>query len=179
MGGHDSGNAEISFVIISKESAFVKRKLLIFSCILGDTFFRGDILDNLLKKTALFALGGGSYVGLELLWRKRSHGSMFLAGGTGFLLLGQLSRAKKLPPVLRSVLGAGMLTGVELATGCVFNRRWQVWDYRGLPGNYLGQICPAFTLLWVPLAAMGEVLYTTAERTLNKFVSPKEPEAHR
>ena len=129
------------------------------------------------KTCALFALGGGSYVALEHLWRGRSHSSMFLAGGTAFLLLGKLSQARQLPRALRAVAGAGVITAVELTTGVLFNRRWQVWDYRGLPGNYLGQICPGFSLLWIPVAAAGEALYTTAERTLNKFVSPKKPEA--
>lgn len=122
---------------------------------------------KLVKNCALFALGGGAYVGLEKLWRGRSHGSMFLAGGTGFLLLGALKEAcPHLPRGVRAVMGAGVLTGVELASGFVFNRRWQVWDYRGLPGNYLGQICPAFTALWVPVAALGEALYSAADRLL-------------
>ena len=121
------------------------------------------------KVCALFALGGCTYVGLEKLWRGRSHGSMFLAGGTGFLLLGAIG--KKLPRVprtLRAVMGGGAITAVELATGWIFNRRWQVWDYRGIPGNYLGQICPAYSALWIPLAAAGEVLYRAGEDLLEK-----------
>ena len=42
---------------------------------------------------------------------------------------------------------------VELGTGLLFNRDYSVWDYRAVPGNFCGQICPRFTLLWIPLAA--------------------------
>ena len=40
------------------------------------------------KQAMLFYLGGCAYMGLELLWRGRSHGSMFLLGGFCFLLIG-------------------------------------------------------------------------------------------
>ena len=108
------------------------------------------------KNPLLFLMGGGTYVGVELLWRGRSHWSMFLAGGTCFLLLGQLRKAK-LPAALRGFAGAGIITVVELAAGLLVNRRYTVWDYRDLPLNFLGQICLPFYFLWVPLsmAAMG------------------------
>ena len=102
-----------------------------------------------LKKSALFAIGGGIYVGLELLWRGRSHISMFAAGGICFLLLGKIRR---LPG--RVILGPAVITAVELATGLLVNRNCAVWDYRGQPGNFLGQICPLYCALWIPLAAL-------------------------
>ena len=121
-----------------------------------------------MKKALLFALGGGSYVGLELLWRRRSHPVMFLAGGTAFLLVGKLGKMlAALPRPVRWVAGAGAITATEFAAGCVFNRRWQIWDYRGLPGNYLGQICLGFSVLWIPLAAVGQWLYNGADWLLS------------
>lgn len=108
------------------------------------------------KNIALFSLGGSAYVGLELLWRGRSHISMFGAGGLCFLLLGKLGR-HPLPIPLRAAAGAGMITAVELGTGLLVNRDYCVWDYRDRWGNFRGQVCPAFTALWVPLSlgAMG------------------------
>ena len=109
----------------------------------------------------LFLLGGGGYVFLELLYRGRSHISMFLAGGFCFLLLGRLERTRpRLPSLLRPVVGAGIITMVELAFGMLFNRNYTVWDYRGLPGNYQGQICPKFFLMWIPLAWCAGKVYT-------------------
>lgn len=127
---------------------------------------------------ALFALGGCTYVGLEKLWRGRSHGTMFLAGGTGFLLLGAIGKGlPRLPRAARAVLGGGAITALELATGWVFNRRWQVWDYRGIPGNYLGQICPSYSLLWTCLSPAGEALYRTADKLLTGPVPTSRREA--
>ena len=107
------------------------------------------------KQTVLFYLGGCAYMGLELLWRGRSHGSMFVAGGLCFLLIGQLNYVRprlKLP--LRAVAGAGIVTMVELAIGLLCNRNFEVWDYRDQAGNFLGQICPVFTALWIPVSLM-------------------------
>ena len=115
-----------------------------------------------MRNSALFAVGGSAYVGLELLWRRRSHVSMFAAGGTCFLLLGKL-RETKLPGLIKPVAGAGMITIVELATGLLVNRDHHVWDYRALPGNFRGQICLPFSLLWIPVSMLGMGLYGLTE----------------
>ena len=79
----------------------------------------------------LFFLGGAGYVLLELLYRGRSHYSMFLAGGVCFLLLGKLEEVEpRLPGVIRPLVGAGIITTVELAAGLIFNRDYAEWDYR-------------------------------------------------
>ena len=119
------------------------------------------------KKIALFALGGGVYVGLEMLWRGRSHVSMFAAGGLCFLILGQMRR---LPLPWRLILGPLSITAVELAAGLLVNRDYGVWDYRSMPGNFLGQICPAYTLLWLPLSLAATALYTGAEKFLDRTI---------
>lgn len=118
-----------------------------------------------LRKFLLFLLGGSAYMGLEYLWRGWSHISMFLAGGTAFLLLGKL-RSKNQPLPLRALEGSGIITGVELAAGLLVNRGYRVWDYRGLPLNFLGQICLPFSLLWIPVGLAGMRLYAGAEKYL-------------
>ena len=110
------------------------------------------------KKAALFAIGGSAYVWLELLWRGRSHGSMFAAGGTCFLLLGKLGKTRLSLPA-RAVTGSGVITAVELATGLLVNRDHRVWDYRDVPGNFKGQICPVYTALWMPVSLGAMALY--------------------
>ena len=121
------------------------------------------------KHALLFSLGGLAYVGLELLWRGRSHFSMFLAGGASLLLIGRLNRVKpRLILPLRAVAGAGIITMVELTAGLLFNRDYTVWDYRGLPGNWLGQICPRFFLLWVVLAALVLLIYDPLEKLVDR-----------
>lgn len=118
-----------------------------------------------MKKAALGSIGGGMYVGMELLWRGHSHISMFAAGGICFLLLGQLRKA---PAAVRIPLGPLVITAVELATGLLVNRDYSVWDYRSSPGNFLGQICPTYTLLWLPLSAIAMALYPRLEKMLGE-----------
>ena len=170
--------AEISFVIIAKESYFVNRFFQIFFGIFWQYSFRGDASLNWIRKSVLFSLGGGVYVGLELLYRGRSHISMFAAGGLCFLLLGKLERLR-LPVPVKALLGVAAITGVELAAGLLVNRDYSVWDYRGQRGNFLGQICPAFMFLWLPLSLIGMVLYRWAEgwlkdKTLGRVNDPTQ-----
>lgn len=117
------------------------------------------------KQTALFCVGGIGYVLLELLWRGRSHISMFFAGGLCFVLLGRLSN-RHLSPTVKAVLGSGLITGVELLTGLLVNRDFAVWDYRDMPLSFMGQICLPFSILWMPLSLFGMWLYRRIERKL-------------
>lgn len=119
------------------------------------------------KKALLFSIGGAGYVGLEYLWRGWSHGSMFLAGGTCFLLLGKLMRLQpRLPLLPRVLLGAVVITAVELAAGLLVNREYRVWDYRNTPFNFYGQICLPFSLLWIPIAFGAMELYDVTENLI-------------
>ncbi len=116
-----------------------------------------------------FYAGGAAYLILELLYRGRSHGSMFLAGGLCFVLIGHLNAVEpRLPLLPRAVVGAGIVTMVELAAGMIFNRSYQVWDYRGVPGNFMGQICPRFALLWIPVSLAAIYLYGWLRQQMGK-----------
>lgn len=120
-----------------------------------------------LKNFVLFCIGGGAYVGLELLWRRRSHGSMFLLGGACFLVIGKLGHLLgRASAALRAVVSACAVTGMELLAGLVVNRRYRVWDYRRLRWNYRGQICLLYALFWVPVSAFAGALYRLAEKRL-------------
>ena len=118
------------------------------------------------KHFFLFIIGGCAYVMLEFLWRGWSHGSMFFAGGSCFLLLGTL---RKLPfaPLAKGLLGAAAITAVELAAGLLINRNYEVWDYRNLPGNFHGQVCLSYFFLWIPVSLVGMALYHLADKLIN------------
>ena len=105
------------------------------------------------KQAVLFSIGGSIYVGLELLWRQRSHWTMFALGGGCFLALGRLD--PKRSPLTRMALGSAVCTAGELLVGLTFNRDHRIWDYRMLPLNYRGQICVLFSLFWAPLSLAG------------------------
>ena len=66
------------------------------------------------------------------------------------------------------VLGAGMVTALELLAGLLVNREFAVWDYRNLPYNFHGQICLNYSLLWMPLTLFGMWLNDAASRRLQK-----------
>ncbi len=119
------------------------------------------------KKVLMFIIGGLGYVGLELLWRGRSHYSMFMAGGTCFLLLGALGRRTRLVPV-HAVGGAAIITVVELITGLIANRDYSVWDYRQMPFQFKGQICLVYSLLWMPVALGGVLLYQLLDKKMGE-----------
>ena len=115
---------------------------------------------RLWRYAVLWYLGGMVYTGMELLWRGWSHGSMFVAGGVCFLLIGHLGEmAQPLPITWRMLIGAGIITTVELAAGLLVNRSYEVWNYSAMPGNFLGQICLPFTLLWIPVSLAAILAY--------------------
>lgn len=120
------------------------------------------------KQLLLFYLGGMGYTALELLWRGRTHGSMFVLGGACFLALGKLGQLR-LPRPLLAVLGSGLITAGELITGILINGSYLVWDYRRMPVNFRGQICLRFSLLWIPVSALAMGLYGLISRKIPDF----------
>ena len=113
-----------------------------------------------LQNIGFFFLGGIGYVLMELLWRGWSHPAMFLAGGVCFLLLGGLNTVRpRLPLLPRALAGAGIITSIELLIGLLANRSYGIWDYRGMPLNFHGQICLPFFLLWIPVSLGALVLH--------------------
>ena len=100
----------------------------------------------------LFFLGAAGYPLLELLYRGRTHYSMAIAGGLSAALIGKCSRMPGRLPVKAFLCGLG-ITGIEYVCGCIWNRQYQVWDYRKMPLNFRGQVCLPYTLLWCGLSA--------------------------
>lgn len=98
-----------------------------------------------------FLLGGSAYCTIEVLYRGRTHYSMFFAGGIILISCIYFDRTHKDTPLwLKCLFGAILITVVEFLFGVVFNLllHMQVWDYSNMPLNLLGQICLPFTLIW-------------------------------
>lgn len=114
------------------------------------------------KYLFLFGIGGLLYILIEIFWRGRSHWTMFILGGICFVFLGSINEVLpwEMPLWQQVVIGAAGITILEFLTGCIVNLwlGWNVWDYSSLPGNLLGQICPQYFLLWLPVALTGIVL---------------------
>ena len=59
----------------------------------------------------------------------------------------------KAPLLMKCLLGAIIITAIELLFGYIFNIKYgmKVWDYSNQPLNLFGQICLPFSLLWFGL----------------------------
>lgn len=112
-------------------------------------------MEGIKKNAAFFAVGGVGYGTLEMLWRGRTHWTMIIAGGICFVIFSKIAKKyKKRNIMFKSLLCALSVTAVEFVFGLVFNiiLGMDVWDYSGLPLNFLGQICLLYTALWMILA---------------------------
>lgn len=109
-------------------------------------------MNRLAGYLSLFIIGGFAYCLLEISVRGYSHISMFVAGGMCFVLVGGISKSlrERMPLVVRMMIGALIITLIELITGIIVNV-WMglnVWDYTGQRMNYMGQVCLLFSLIW-------------------------------
>ena len=132
-------------------------------------------------RSAIMAyIGGMLYMLIELLWRGWTHPSMFIVGGICFLILGSINEGIlnwDMPLLWQGLLGALCVTGVELVAGLILNvwLRWGVWDYSKLPLNFMGQICPYYFLLWIPLSL---VAVTVDDWLRHWLFGERKPEYH-
>ena len=117
-----------------------------------------------------WAVGGLLYGCLELLYRGRTHWTMLLLAA---LLCVPMDIANEhipweWPLWAQAVAGGTVITAAEFAAGLLLNV-WLgigVWDYSGLPMNFLGQICLYYFVLWIPLSAAAVLLDDGLRRVL-------------
>lgn len=129
------------------------------------------------KQIVLWGIGGMMYILLELLWRGYSHWTMFILGGICFVILGELNEVIpwEMPLWKQALIGTVVVTVLELAAGYIVNicLGWRIWDYGSQPGNLWGQICPLYTLLWIPVSITGIVLDDWLRYWIFKEEKPK------
>lgn len=114
------------------------------------------------KTLVLFLFGAVLYAVIEILWRGYTHWTMAVLGGVLFLILGGLNNwiPWEMPLVLQIFIGTAVVTLAEFLSGLVLNV-WLglgIWDYSGIPGNIMGQICPQFSAAWAVLSLVGIIL---------------------
>ena len=114
------------------------------------------------KHLILGTIGGLIYVLLELIWRGYSHWTMFLLGGTCFVLLGLINEILDwdTPLTLQMLIGCTVITVLEFITGCIVNLwlGWNVWDYSDIKFNILGQISLFSSIGWYFISLVGITL---------------------
>ena len=109
----------------------------------------------------LFSIGGAGYALLEILWRRKTHWSMAVTGGTAFVSLFRFYKHfSKMKVLQKCISGSAIITALEYCCGCVVNLKFRlnVWDYSNCRLNLKGQICPFYSTLWaflcIPVSAL-------------------------
>lgn len=105
------------------------------------------------KKYGVLALIGGIIYGaLEILVRGHTHWTMVILGGVCFVAIGLINEIIpwNMPLTVQMLIGSIIITMLEFCCGCIVNIwfGWRVWDYSKLWGNFLGQICPLYSVIW-------------------------------
>ena len=87
------------------------------------------------KYLFLFNVGGLLYILIELIWRGRSHWTMFLLGGICFVFLGLINEVLpwQMPLWQQILIGAVGITTLEFLTGCIV-----IWLSAGTSGTTAG-----------------------------------------
>lgn len=114
------------------------------------------------KYLFLFLVGGFVYMGIELLWRQRTHWTMGILGGLCFIEIGLINEilSWRLGIIKQALIGATLVTINEFIAGLIINvwLGWDVWDYSNLPFNIMGQVCLLFFFLWIFVVILGIVV---------------------
>lgn len=105
------------------------------------------------KYLCLWLIGGAVYSLIEIMFRGYTHWTMGVVGGVCFLLCGLLNElfTFEMSLVFQGIICGGIITIIELVAGLILNI-WLgmgIWDYSNLPLNLWGQICPAFSAVWI------------------------------
>ena len=112
--------------------------------------------NTIIKYLFLFIVGGFSYFYMEIIFRGFSHFSMIICGGFAFILCGLIDQVIKynLSLISQMLISTCIITILELITGYIVNIRLHlnVWDYSKLPYNFHGQICIAYSFIWLILS---------------------------
>lgn len=118
-----------------------------------------------------FMFGAVAYGLVEVIVRGYTHWTMLLAGGAVMALFCHINKTGSLNIFLKCLVGAIVITSIELAFGLVVNIRlgWNVWDYSDKPFNLLGQICPYFSIGWFFISILGFGLCDVISKRFNQL----------
>lgn len=123
-------------------------------------------MKNYIKYFLLFLLGAVGYGVIEILFRGYTHWSMLLTGGVAFLIIYLINQALNCSIFIKALVCCGIITLLELIVGIIVNRvyNFAVWDYTGIPLNFMGQISLRFTLCWYAIAFVILLFFAAFEK---------------
>ena len=110
----------------------------------------------------LWALGGSFYYAFEVFFRGFSHWSMFVLGGFCLIFCDQQGIwTHWSAPLWKQVVWCVIfVVSGEFITGIIVNKimHWNVWDYTGMPFQFMGQICLPFAVIFSGLCVAGIIM---------------------
>ena len=115
------------------------------------TSYTYNPLQRPLEALFVFLLGAVLCFWLQLLLFTDPLWILAPAGGIGLYLVYRINRLYPRTSLgVRALLGACLLTLIQLFTGCIVNLGMglSVWDYSTFPYQFLGQICLPISLLY-------------------------------
>jgi len=116
----------------------------------------------LVKHSILFVIGALLYLLTEIIYRGHTHWTMGALGGVCFILVGLINEylSWKTPLWLQGIIGATIITVLELISGLILNilLGLGIWDYSQMPFNFMGQICLSFSIAWIGLSVLAIIL---------------------
>lgn len=109
-----------------------------------------------LKYLVIALAGGLGYCMIEIIYRGRTHYSMFFAGAIVLSSFYYISVSTNASLLTKCFIGMLIITLIELMFGIWFNLilNENVWDYSNMPLNFLGQICLPFSAIWFGLSGI-------------------------
>ena len=117
----------------------------------------------------LFLTGGLGYGFIEIAFRGYTHWSMVITGGSAFLCLYIINESlKSTNIILKSLIGAVIITAMELTVGLVVNKTFNlgVWDYTNTPFNFLGIISLPFCICWYLISLIALKMFNTIKKVI-------------
>jgi uncharacterized membrane protein len=114
---------------------------------------------KIIKKDAIIIfVMGALYMVLEGLWRGWTNISMLVVGGLCGFLIGKLNEQ---PDFYRKIweqclIGMLIVLVIEFISGMILNvfLQFGIWDYSNIWGNFYGQICIPYAILWFLLVPL-------------------------
>ena len=109
----------------------------------------------------IFVTSGLIYIMLELLWRGRTHWTMFLCAGLCGLVMANINNnwlEFDTDFRIQVFVSALMCSTFEFFFGIIFNGDFSIWDYRGMWGTIhaLGdQVNVIFFGIWIIISVFG------------------------
>lgn len=129
----------------------------------------------------VFLIGAVLYNFIEILFRGYTHWTMGIVGGVCMVTLCHtFGKVLRMAWWKKCLLGAVIITGLELVTGCIVNlwMGWNIWDYSQRRFQFLGQVCLLFSVFWfflcIPVVWISKAFHRIIGRDVSAPISVRK-----